>query len=304
MTISEWVVHCRDALENAGTWYGHGTDNAQDEAAWLVLSAIGVSPDGSFNDWDQQATARQSELISALLEKRISSRKPLAYLTGEAWFCGLRFIVNENVLVPRSPIAELIQARYAPWVEADGVSHMLDMCTGCACIGIASAVNMPWCQVDAVDISPQALEVAASNRELHQLEKRLNLFESDLFDQLPGRQYDLIVSNPPYVGHADYESLPSEYHAEPELGLVSSMEGLELPLRIILDSADFLAPKGVLICEVGENASRLQSALPDFPFTWLEFAQGGGGVFLAGRQDLINHSSKVLEVMEMLSDVA
>jgi ribosomal protein L3 glutamine methyltransferase len=282
MTLQGWVQHCQKALEDAGLWFGHGTDNAHDEAAWLVLSAIGKKADGSFDAWGENAGVEQGKKIAALLEKRITSRQPLAYLTGETWFCDLRFIVDENVLVPRSPMAELIRRNFSPWIQADRIKTVLDLCTGSGCLGIAIARHMPWLSVDAADISRGALGVAEVNRRLHGLEDRLALIESDLFGALDGRCYDLIISNPPYVSKAVFESLPAEYHAEPGLALVSDLDGLELALRILLQSPRYLSRDGVLICEVGENAGLLETMLPTLPLSWLEFENGGGGVWNTG----------------------
>jgi len=303
MTLFEWVDKCRETLSQANVWFGHGTDNAQDEAAWLVLAAISAPVDKEFSDWEIEASLEQESSIQVLLEKRIQTRKPLAYLTGEAWFCGLRFMVDKNVLVPRSPIAELISNQFTPWIQPGVAKSVLDLCTGCGCIAIATAVQMPWLKVDASDLSSEALKIAAGNMESHGVGDRVELFESDLFNKLTGRRYDLVISNPPYVSGTDFESLPREYQAEPEMALVTGMRGLEIPLQILQQTADYLEPDGVLICEVGENAEQLQSLLPGLPFTWLEFNHGGGGVFVIGREGLLKHRVEVSELMEKLKNV-
>ncbi len=294
MTFAEWVCRSQKALERSEVWFGHGTDNAADEAVWLVLSAIGAAADGSFTGWDDVAGKEQDQKIAGLLKRRIDSRKPLAYLTGEAWFCSLRFTVSEQVAVPRSPIAELIRQRFAPWVQMDRISRVLDLCTGSGCIAIAIARNMPWLRVDAADVSVAALQVAAQNRQLHGLGERVELIVSDLFADLERRQYGLIVSNPPYVSKAVFDSLPAEYHAEPEEALVSGMEGLALALEILIQSTAFLDCDGVLICEVGESAALLQASLPGLPLTWIDFEHGGGGVFTLTRNELLEHQQAIM----------
>ena len=298
MTFIEWVRECQDALERSEAWFGHGTDNAADEAAWLVLSAIDAPADGSFSGWDDVAGKEQGQNIADLLKRRINSRQPLAYLTGEAWFCGLRLRVNNHVPVPRSPIAELIRQHFAPWVQADRISRVLDLCTGSGCIAIAIARHMPWLKVDASDISSAALQVAEQNRQLHGLVERLELIEADLFAGLEGRRYGLIVSNPPYVAKAVFDSLPAEYHAEPEEALISDMEGLALPLEILIQSPAFLEPGGVLICEVGESAKRLHASLPGLPLTWIEFEHGGSGVFTLNRNELLENREAIMKLRD------
>jgi ribosomal protein L3 glutamine methyltransferase len=295
-------------MNQAGLWFGHGTDNATDEAAWLVLTATGQQPDGRFSDWGNEVGEHDSKAIVDLLDQRIATRKPLAYLLGEAWFCGVKFLVNENVLVPRSPIGELIGHQYSPWVDATQVNRVLDLCTGSGCIGIATALAIPACHVDLADISQDALDVADSNIRLHGLDKphvgRVKTIQSDLYDRLEGRKYDLIVSNPPYVSAMEYDSLPFEYHREPELALVSKLAGLEIPLKILSQSGDFLQPDGVLICEVGENAEHLQSVLPEVLLTWLSFARGAGGVFAIAREPLEAHRTEIISVLERLKHVS
>ncbi len=215
-----------------------------------------------------------------LINKRINERKPSAYLTREALFAGLAFYVNERVLVPRSPIAELIAERFEPWVDETQVFNILDLCTGSACIAIACAYAFPDAQVDAADLSPDALAVAEINVEKHDLGEQLSLFQSDLFKSLPVKPYDIIVSNPPYVSQTEWESLPAEFHAEPAMGFRGGESGLDLVLRILADANRYLAESGILIIEVGSSAETLQNMFPDVPFYWLEFERGGDGVFL------------------------
>lgn len=296
MNISQWVIQAEQQFLQAGLHYGHGTDNAGDEAVWLVLHSVGAVLDGSFDDWQQEVRADQADRIQALISARLSSGQPLAYLLGSAWFAGLEFEVNESVLVPRSPIAELILEQYSPWVSPDQLHHVLDLCTGCGCIAIASAVYMPHVQVDAADISSSALEVARRNVVRHGVADRVQLLQSDLFAELTGRQYDLIVSNPPYVADFQRSDMPVEYQAEPELGLYSGADGLDLCLRIMLESPRHMAEDGILICEVGESADRLSAVLPAVPFLWLEFLSGGEGIFLLGR-DMLLQTAKQIEAL-------
>ncbi len=298
MTIAECIERVTDRLETAGLSFGHGTDNPGDEAAWLVLHVLGAALDGSFQDWGRAVPAAAEREIERLLEARCRTRRPLAYLIGSAWFAGLEFGVNENVLVPRSPLAELILDQYRPWVEPARVERMLDMCTGSGCIAIASAVYLPQTRVDAVDISREALAVARSNVERHGLEERVKLIESDLFQSIPGRAYPLIVANPPYVPANSVAELPEEYRSEPGLGLASGADGLDATLSILLDAPRFLGEDGVLVCEVGESDERLSSALPRVPFVWLDFLHGGSGVFVLTKKQLDEASDDVARLIK------
>jgi len=301
--VGQWIMFVASQLQSAQLFYGHGTDNPADEAAWLVLHALGASPDGSFSDWNRPLTARQERSVREVLSRRIGNREPLAYILGSAWFAGLEFEVNPSVLVPRSPIAELILERFAPWMDESKHRAALDLGTGSGCIGVAMAWHMPWLEVDAADISQEALSLARRNMLRHGVESRVRLFHSDLFDGIPTRPYDFIVTNPPYVPRAALESLPNEYRAEPELGLVSGADGLDACLQIMLQSPAFLQAEGLLICEVGESEQRLAELFPTVPFLWLEFSQGGSGVFLLSRQQLIQSSAVISKVIEERSHV-
>ena len=303
LTLAEWIDHVAAQFAAAGLHYGHGTDNEQDEAAWLVLHAAGGALDGSFDDWGRLADEATAEKIEALSRLRRESGKPLAYLTGTAFFAGLAFEVNENVLVPRSPLAELILDGFRPWVKAAPPERVLDMCTGSGCIGIAAAVHTPGLRVDLADISRAALEVAHRNVQRHAVADRVTLFESDLFASLPPRAYDLVLANPPYVPAAAIAALPREYRAEPRLGLVSGDDGLDAPLAILLDAPRFLCEYGVLVCEVGESEDRLAALLPAVPFTWLEFEDGGSGVFVLTRDELLKAAPAVQAAMGKRNDV-
>ena len=297
MTIAEWIEAVAERLSDAGLHFGHGTDNAQDEAAWLVLHVLGQPLDGSFDEWDGLVDESAAAAIEDLVRLRCTSGKPLAYLTGTAYFAGLPFEVDESVLVPRSPFAELILEGFRPWLEPAKAERVLDMCTGSGCIAIATAVHLPQLRVDAVDISGEALQIAARNAARHDVAGRVRLIESDLFQSLPECRYDLIMANPPYVPERALDELPGEYRSEPGLGLVSGADGLDAALKILRDAERFLAPEGALICEVGESEERLQRLLPGIPFLWLEFEHGGSGVFVLTRQQLMEAGPAVAAVL-------
>lgn len=288
ISIQDFVRWGASRFSAAGLFFGHGTDNALDEALNLVLHALHLPPDLPPAYRDCRLTAGERVTVTDLIERRISERKPAAYLTQRAWFAGLEFYVNEDVLVPRSPLAELIEAGFDPWIDADGVSGVLDLCTGSGCIGIATAVYLPHVEVDLVDISAAALRVAETNVENHGLTDRVRVAESDLFSALAGRRYDIIVSNPPYVGAEELLSLPEEYRNEPALGLAGGESGLDLVLRILRDAPNFLAEGGILLVEVGNTAVELMRRFPEAPFLWLEFERGGEGVFLLNRDQLVD----------------
>lgn len=303
MNVGQWIECATAELEAAELHYGHGTDTPEDEAAWLVLHVIGAVPDESFQDWNRQLTDEQETQVRQTLEARIDKRTPLAYLLGSAWFAGLEFEVDPSVLVPRSPIAELILEQFAPWMNDSPNPSMLDLCTGCGCIAIAAARHMPCLEVDATDISRAALAVAQRNVQRHGVESRVRLFQSDLFDSVPLRHYDLVVTNPPYVPESALQHLPGEYRAEPGLGLFSGADGLDACLQIMLKSPGYLKTGGSLICEVGESDQRLTELLPTVPFLWLEFSHGGSGVFVLSRQELIQSSTAIVNVIEERSHV-
>jgi ribosomal protein L3 glutamine methyltransferase len=303
VNVGQCIRQLTAELEAGGLHYGHGTDNPADEAAWLVLHAVGAPLDGSFSQWDQVVTSAQEGRMRDMLERRISQGLPLAYILRSSWFAGLEFEVSPAVLVPRSPIAELILEQFQPWIAPKSISKVLDLCTGSGCIGIAVAVSMPWVKVDASDISPQALEVARKNVAKHGVGDRVTLYQSDLFMGLPDTQYDLVLANPPYVPRAVVQELPAEYRAEPELGLASGEDGLDACLRILASATRYLAPQGLLVCEVGESEERLQYVLPSVPFTWLEFANGGSGVFILSRQELLEAAGAAANVIEERENV-
>ncbi len=271
-------------MEAAGLHFGHGTDNALDEACWLAGHVLKLAPDFPAETFDQPVAEEDRTRFERLLAERIATRKPLAYLIGEAWFAGLKFRVDETVLVPRSPLAELIVEGFEPWLAEQQLRRAVDVGTGSGCIAVALAHYHPGLKVDAVDVSAAALDVAAANVRAHGLVDRVRLQRSDLLEAVIGQRYDLILANPPYVPEASMDGLPREYGWEPRLGLAAGPDGLDLVRRLIVQAAECLEAHGVLICEVGEAAAALDAWLADVPLTWLEFAHGGDGVFLLERE--------------------
>lgn len=286
MTVAQRIEAGARELEK-GLWFGHGSDNATDEAAELVFFGAGLPHEDAERAYGQKLTAEQRERIDALFERRIRERIPAAYLTKRMWFAGYEFYVDERVLVPRSPIAELIESRFEPWIATEHVHRVLDIGTGSGCIAIATALELPNAQVDAADVSTDALAVAQINIERHGVAGRVRTVQSDVYSGLEGRRYDLIVTNPPYVGREELEALPEEYHREPRLGLFGGEDGLDILRRILADAGAHLTEGGILIGEVGNTEEALQEAFPDMPFVWLEFARGGGGVFVLNREELV-----------------
>lgn len=291
LTIRDYIRWGATQLAQSDIFLGHGTVTPLDEAAALVLHTLSMPYDLSDQYLNTRITHAEREQMVAIIQRRISERKPSAYLTGEALFAGLSFYVDERVLVPRSPIAELIAERFAPWIEETEVFSVLDLCTGSACIAIACGYAFPDAEVDAVDLSSDALAVAAINVEKHDLQEQVNLYQSDLFQSLPRKPYDIIVSNPPYVSIAEWESLPAEFHAEPEMGFTGGESGLDLVIRILVDAPQYLAEHGILVVEVGSSAETLQDSFPEVPFNWLEFNNGGDGVFLLTAEQLHQYHS-------------
>lgn len=299
-SLREMIHFGAAEFEAASLYYGHGTDNALDEAAYLAFFALKEAPDYSDERLDLNLTKENITAINELFQKRIDTRQPAAYLTHESWFAGLPFYVNENVLVPRSPIAELIEEQFQPWVSPEKVTRILDLCTGSGCIAIACAMAFPSAEVDATDISKAALDVAEKNKTKHQLENRLNIIESDLFSNLQGRRYDLIVSNPPYVDAEDMANLPDEYRHEPELGLTAGDNGLSLVIPMLRDAKHHLNPEGVLIVEVGNSEEALAEKFPDVPFMWLSFEYGGEGVFMLDAKEVEKHHNTFAAAAEKI----
>jgi ribosomal protein L3 glutamine methyltransferase len=285
-SVLQCIERGAQRLEDAGLAFGHGTDNAIDEAAELVFFGAQLRHEDARSVYAQTLTSAQQERIEALLERRIRERVPAAYLTNRMWFAGHEFFVDSRVLVPRSPIAELIEARFEPWIDAQRVRTILDIGTGSGCIAIASALAFPQAHVDAADLSEDALAVTRINIERHCLADRVRAVQSDVYSGLTGRTYDVIVTNPPYVGSEELALLPDEYQREPALGLYGGTDGLDIVRRILAGAAAHLTPGGILIGEVGNTEEALQEAFADVPFVWLEFERGGGGVFVLTRDEL------------------
>lgn len=275
-------------MQAADIYFGHGTDNAYSEAQLLLghVTQLDFSQLAQF----QSARLQDSEWqhFTKLVQQRIDERKPAAYLIGQAWFAGLPFVVDERVLVPRSPIAELIEQRFSPWLT-DEPTRILDLCTGSGCIAIACAYAFEEAEVDALDLSLDALAVAEQNIAMHDLEHRVIPIQSNLYDAIPKQRYDLIVTNPPYVDAEDMADLPDEFHHEPELGLAAGDDGLDLVRTILREAPDHLTENGWLVCEVGNSMVALAEEFPEVPFEWVRFEHGGDGVFVLSYQDLIKY---------------
>jgi ribosomal protein L3 glutamine methyltransferase len=284
-TVRDYLRYVSSRFADSPLYFGHGTDNVWDESVQLVMRSLHLPLENNTLFLDARLTREERALILDRMQRRIDDRVPLAYLLGEAWFMGLPFHVDERVLVPRSPLGELIQGGLQPWLGNKPVGRILDLCTGSGCIGIAAASVFEDAEVDLADISTDALDVAAVNIDYHEVGDRVSTVRSDVFDGLEGR-YDVILSNPPYVDADDIADMPAEYGHEPELGLAAGGDGLDIAHRILARAADYLNPGGLLIVEVGNSWVALQEAYPDMPFTWLEFENGGDGVFLLTAENL------------------
>jgi len=294
-TLIDFIRYGASRFNAAGLTFGHSYDNAIDEATQLVLHALHMPHDLSPVYGQSRLTAEEKGEILELFRRRIDERIPAAYLTGEAWFAGLSFKSDPRALVPRSPIAELIESGFEPWLGGREVTRALDICTGSGCIAIAMAHYNPNWQVDGVDISVEALALAEENKA-RLMADNVRLLASDLFSAVKGEKYELIVTNPPYVTHAETDALPAEYAHEPELGLRAGDDGLDLALRILRDAPDHLTEDGLLICEVGEAEQALSALLPELPLMWIEFKVGQMGIFVVERADLVAHHARIAEL--------
>ena len=284
--VSDALDAVAKRLDAAEVHFGHGSDSAWDEAVLLVLSAAGIPAHADETVLTQVLTDETRARIEVLTQRRIDERKPLAYLLGRAWFADLELYCDERALVPRSPLAEVIRHAYTPWWQGPAPSRLLDLCCGGGAIGIAAAVYEPSLSVVLADVSPEALELARANVDKHRLGERVQIAYSNLFDNLQGQVFDLILSNPPYVNAADLASMPEEFHAEPPLGLGSGHDGLDLARRILAEAADHLSPAGLLFLELGNSWAALDELLADLPLTWIELADGGQGVLVMSRDEL------------------
>ena len=292
-SIIDFIRYGASRFSAAGLTFGHSHDNPIDEATHLVLASLHLPPDIPPAYGVGRLTAAERENVLALIERRIGERLPVAYLVGETWFAGLKFKSDRRALVPRSPIAELIESRFAPWLDERHIDRVLDLCTGSGCIGIAIAEYNPDWQVDIVDISEEALSLARENIVFQHVEGRVEAIQSDLFAGVKGRRYDLIDSNPQYVNEYEYTALPGEYAHEPKLGLTSGVDGLDLCLRMLDEAAEYLTDDGLLIVEVGESEHALAALLPEVPFIWIEFKVGQMGIFALERRDLVEHAATI-----------
>ncbi|AQS36948.1 (LSU ribosomal protein L3P)-glutamine N5-methyltransferase [Shewanella psychrophila] len=291
-TIGDMLRWGVSRFNDANIYYGHGTDNAWDEAIALVFHALHLPEELGQQVIHSNLTSSEKHKIVELIIRRVRERLPVPYLTNKVMFAGLEFFVDERVLVPRSPIAEMIANRFSPWLYNKPVNRVLDLCTGSACIAIACAYEFDEAEVDALDISADALDVAQINIENLGVMDRVFPIESDIFSAIPkGPHYDLIVSNPPYVDAEDIGDMPDEYQHEPEIGLASGRDGLDLTKRILANAADYMTTDGLLVVEVGNSMVHLTEQFPDVPFTWVAFENGGDGVFVLTREQLVENES-------------
>lgn len=288
-TIKDWQRYAVTEMNQADVYFGHGATDAWQEANLLLASVTALSFPELIEVADCRLTSFEKQAFWHLLQKRIEQRIPASYLTQQAWFAGLPFFVDERVLVPRSPISELIEQHFEPWLTQPPL-RLLDLCTGSGCIAIACAYAFPEAEIDALDISEDALVVADINIQEHGLQHQVTPIQSDGFNAVKGERYDLIVTNPPYVDSDDMADLPAEYRHEPELGLAAGNDGLDLVRRILREAPDQLTEQGILVCEVGNSQVHMQELWPEVPFIWVEFVRGGDGVFVINREQLLQHA--------------
>ncbi len=292
-TLGEWVEWAQAELERAALCYGHGTDNAFDEAVWLVSYAAGITPAEAASAWGRVLGPTERRGARDLISQRIATRRPTAYLINEAWFAGRRYYVDERVLVPRSHLGEWIEDQFAPWLDPARTGRILDLCTGSGCVAVACALAFPEAAVDASDISMDALNVARLNVARHGVGQRVRLIESDLFAALRAERYDLIVSNPPYVSQRDMETLPAEYRHEPSAALAGGHDGLIIVERILREALSVLTDDGSLVVEVGAAARTLEQRYPRVPFTWLSATDGTTPLLLLTAKQLEQHAAEL-----------
>jgi len=292
-TIRDLLRHAVSRFNGAKLFFGHGSVNAFDEAAYLILHTLNLPLDKLEPFYDAKLLPEEIRSVLNVIERRVGERVPAAYLTNEAWLGDYRFYVDERVIVPRSFIAELIPEQFSPWVEdADSVENILELCTGSGCLPIMMADAFPAAQIDAVDISPDALAVARRNVDEYGLQDRITLFESDLYDKLPQKKYDLIITNPPYVNAGSMSKLPPEYLREPQIALAGGEDGMDLVRRIVAGAAERLTKKGILMVEIGNERHFAEAAFPDLELTWVSTSAGDDMVFLLHAEQLAGQSKK------------
>lgn len=292
-SLRDYIRYAMSQFGEHQVYFGHGTDNAWDEATQLVLAAVNLPWNVNPAVLDGRLTDAEKLTVLEYIGQRAVERKPLPYITRESWFCQLPFYVDERVLIPRSPIAELIENQFSPWLREGPVERVLDLCTGSGCIGIACAYAFDEAEVDLADISADAIEVSNINIQKHEMVDRVHAVESDLFSNLEGIKYDLIVSNPPYVDEADLASMPDEYDHEPELALGSGPDGLDITRKILRQANDYLTEDGLLVVEIGNSEVHMMEQYPQLPLIWLEFERGGNGVFAITAQDLLQYRDQI-----------
>lgn len=291
---ADWVAHAAERMEGAGLVFGHGTGCASDEACWMLSHVLSIAPDFGDRDLPETLNADAAAALNQLLEQRISTRKPLAYLLGTAWFAGLCFAVDESTLVPRSPLAEIAVDGMSPWLDFDGDLKVLEIGTGSGCLAAAMAHYWPRLDIDATDIDEHALERAQANLAQLKLTDRVCLIQSDVYDELGDRRYDLIVSNPPYVPTASMRTLPKEYRHEPALALAAGDDGLDIFRRLLANAPTHLHEQGWLLVELGEAAPAAEALLHGIDHVWLDFERGGDGVVLLDRAACL-HAARNLQ---------
>lgn len=291
-TVRDFIRFAVSQFNKEELYFGHGTDNAWDEAVYLVLHTLHLPQELDHSMMDAALTTNEKQEVINILYQRAKKRIPAAYLTKEAYFAGLSFYIDDRALIPRSPVAELIQKRFEPWIDSEKVLRILDIGTGSGCIAIACAYAFPDAKIDAVDISKDALKVAKINCEKHNVSNRVRLLHSDLFSALAGETYDVIISNPPYVSKTDMKLLPKEYLYEPNKALLAGKEGDEIVEKILHQTPDHLAKDGILIVEVGNSQPVVLQRYPHLPFTWLDFEQGDAEVFLLNAEQLAEHKNR------------